>query len=697
VDFNEFKEKYRLTLTAAQSEACREVGGYNLLLAVPGSGKTTVLISRLGYMIYALGIDPRSILTMTYTVAATHDMRERFCAVFGEEIREKLEFRTINGVCAKIIQSYERATGGRAFSLITEEKELSAAVSAIYRECTGEFPTESDIKNVRAMITYAKNMMLSAQETEALDEEGFPFSKILQKYNTMLKEQKLMDYDDQMVYAYTILKKYPAILSRVSARYRYVCVDEAQDTSKIQHAIISLISREHGNLFMVGDEDQSIYGFRAAYPEALLRFEQEHKGAKILKIEENFRSCASIVAAADRFIAKNTLRHKKAMQSTRSEAGALREIALRGKTEQYSYLLKVAKSCREQTAVLYRNNESALPLIDILEKFGVPYRVKALDTAFFTSRTVQDISNIVRFANDNCDTEAFMQIYYKINTHLSKAAATAACEYCRREGMNVLDAVWEVGKIGMGTLKSCKAMKSHFMSLVTERADKAIFRIVNYMGYGEYMDRMGINRSKAEILEALGAGEPTAKSLIARLPLLCELAREHRAPEDCRFTLSTIHSAKGLEYDTVYLADVYDGVFPETTVINPKSAPKDVLAAYEEERRLFYVGATRAKNNLFLFTYAGKSSEFCEELLGKEKAKAGIDKAISALPSSHRRTEKEIDDFCKKLAIGEEIAHRAFGKGTLTGKDGDVITVRFAGGERKLSVRMLLEMNLLIN
>ena len=696
MNFNEFKEKYRLTLTEAQIAACSAVGGYTLLLAVPGSGKTTVLISRLGYMIYALGIDPQSILTMTYTVAATHDMRERFCSVFGEEMRERLEFRTINGVCAKIIASYERTTGGKAFSLVTDEKELSAAVSAIYRECTGEFPTESDIKNVRTMITYAKNMMLSQEEAQELDKEGLPFSKILKKYNAMLKEQRLMDYDDQMVYAYAILKKYPSLLSRVSARYHYICVDEAQDTSKIQHAIISLIAREHGNLFMVGDEDQSIYGFRAAYPEALLRFEDEHEGAKILKIEKNFRSGASIVAAADKFISKNTLRHPKAMQSAKADAGAVREIALRGKTEQYAYLLKVARACAKETAVLYRNNESALPLIDILERFGVPYRVKALDTSFFTSRTVQDITNIVRFACDNCDTEAFMQIYYKINTHLSKAAAQVTCEYCKNEGMNVLDAVWEVGKLGMGTLKSCKAMKAHFMSLVTERADKAIFRIVNYMGYGEYMDRMGINRSKAEILEALGAGESTAKSLIFRLSELSEISQEHRAPEGCRFTLSTIHSAKGLEYDTVYLADVCDGVFPETTVINPKSAPKDVLAAYEEERRLFYVGATRAKNSLFLFTYAGKSSEFCEELLGKQKPQTGIEKPISSVPTGHRRTQKEIEAFCKSLAASKEINHRAFGKGTVTAIEDDIIHAKFECGVRKLSARMLLEMNLLI-
>ncbi|MBQ7290566.1 MAG: ATP-dependent helicase [Clostridia bacterium] len=693
MNFLEFKEKFNIKLTAEQEEAVKATEGAVLLLAVPGSGKTTVLVARLGYMIYCLGIDPHSILTMTYTVAATNDMRERFCAVFGEELRDVLEFRTINGVCAKIIASYEQLTRGRAFTLVTDEKELSAALSAIYKECTGEFPTESDIKGVRTKITYTKNMLLSAEEVEEMNEEGLPFSKIYQKYNAMLKAQRFMDYDDQMVYALKILRMYPEILERASRRYRYICVDEAQDTSKIQHAIISLLACAHGNLFMVGDEDQSIYGFRAAYPQALLDFEAEHAHARVLKIGENFRSASKIVEAADKFISKNTLRHAKSMRAARTEAGEVREIALSSKSAQYVYLLKAARACREETAVLYRDNESALPIIDILERYGVPYKTRALDTSFFTSRAVQDITNIVRFAYDRCDTEAFMQIYYKINTHLSKAAALAACEYCAREGMNVLDSVWEVGKVNMGTLKSCKAMKSHLDMLCAERADRAVERIVNYMGYGEYLDRMGIKRSKAEILASIGADESTIKSLIARLSELSELVRERRSPADCRFTLSTIHSAKGLEYDTVYLADVCDGTFPEQIVVNPKSAEREALAAYEEERRLFYVGATRAKNKLFLFTYNGKSSVFCDDLLGKEKPKQ--EKLPFSVNSAARKSEAEYEEFARKISVGAELCHKAFGVGTVLAVDGDLAAVRFGGGEKKLSLRMLFEMNLL--
>jgi DNA helicase-2/ATP-dependent DNA helicase PcrA len=502
-----------------------------------------------------------------------------------------------------------------------------------------------------------------------------------------------MDYDDQMVYALKILRMYPEILERASRRYRYICVDEAQDTSKIQHAIISLLAREHGNIFMVGDEDQSIYGFRAAYPQALLDFEAEHAHARVLKIGENFRSASKIVEAADKFISKNTLRHAKNMRAARAEVGEVREIALSSKSAQYVYLLKSARACREETAVLYRDNESALPIIDILEKYGVPYKTRALDTSFFTSRVVQDITNIVRFAYDRCDCEAFMQIYYKINTHLSKAAAQAACEYCAREGMNVLDAVWEIGKINMGTLKSCKAIKSHFDILTAERADRAVERIINYMGYGEYLDKMGIKRSKAEILASIGAGETTVKHLIARLAELAEIVRERKNPADCRFTLSTIHSAKGLEYDTVYLADVYDGAFPEQIVVNPKSAEREALATYEEERRLFYVGATRAKTKLLLFTYNAKSSVFCDDFLGKEKPSA--EKLPFSVNTAVRKSEAEYAEFLTKINIGTELCHKAFGAGTVIALSGDLADVKFISGTKKLSLRMLFEMNLL--
>ena len=688
MNFYELKETYGLQLNEAQARAVQETEGAVLLLAVPGSGKTTVLVARLGYMVIGLGIAPSSILTMTYTVAATRDMKDRFCSFFGEEWRDRIEFRTINGVCAKIIQSYEYRTGGTAFSLVTDEKELSALIGAIYKDTVFDFPTESDIKNIRTQITYVKNMMLPEEEIRALDKKmGFAFSAIYKKYNEALKENRRMDYDDQMVYAYRILRKYPEILSSVQERYRYICVDEAQDTSKIQHAIIALLAKKSGNLFMVGDEDQSIYGFRAAYPEALLSFEKDYPNAKVLLMEQNFRSDAHIVAAADRFVQKNLHRHEKHMRPTRIAEHEVKEVLLPFRSAQYAYLLKAAANCKKQTAVLYRDNECALPLIDLLERNGVPYRVRAMDTTFFTHRTVQDIENIIRFSYDAYDTEAFMQIYYKLTTYLNKQTATAICEFSKAHGISVWDAIELKNDLNGGVIKACRALQTQMWKMQTERADRAIFRIDALMGYGEYLSRAGIKRNKLAILSGIGQNEETALALLARLETLARSLGGKHEDREVPFILSTVHSAKGLEYDTVYLIDAIDGLFPETAVANPASADEETLRAYEEDRRLFYVAATRAKNHLKILTYKDEKSSFCDEFLQKQKSVRKAD-----MPA---REDGDFLSFCKKFPRLSSITHQSFGRGTVLRNEGGMLLVKFENGQTKnLSLAVLYEKSL---
>ena len=695
--FQEFKEAYAIRLNPAQERAVEATEGAVLLLAVPGSGKTTVLVTRLGYMILGRGIAPRSILTMTYTVAATHDMRERFCALFGEEYRNEVEFRTINGVCARIIRAYERMTGGTAFSLVTDEKELSMLITAIWRETvSGEYPTESDIKNVRTQITYAKNKLLTADEIAAMDKKlGIPFAAIYKKYGETLRRERRMDYDDQMLYAYRILRQYPEILRSIRERYTYLCVDEAQDTSKIQHVIISMIA-ERGNLFMVGDEDQSIYGFRAAYPEALLRFEQDHPGALILRMEENFRSCPEIVGAADRFVSRNRERYPKTMRAVRREKGVFSEIPLVSRGAQYAYLLKVARECRTVTAVLYRDNESAIPMIDLLERNGVSYRVRAMETSFFTHRVIRDITAIIRFAMDPYDTDAFLQIYYKISTYLSKTVATAMANYCREGRGSVWEVMDQMSGISTGTRKSCTAVRGQLYRLAADRGDAAIHRIEHQLGYGEYLERVGIKTNKLAILRAVGRHEPSPASLLTRLETLSLLVQDRQAPEACRFILSTVHSAKGLEYDTVYLTDVIDGIFPEVAVVSTAEADRDELAAYEEDRRLFYVGVTRAKNRCHLFTYADERSSFADELLQKGRfAPTALLSAEKSKTPVVARAES-YERFRQRFVGGTVLTHKQFGKGTVISNVEDVLLVRFENGATKrLSLKFLYSEDLL--
>lgn len=659
--WTEFTSRFPIQLNQQQESAVQSVEGPVLLLAVPGSGKTTVLVTRLGYMIFCKGIAPERILTVTYTVAATKDMAERFACRFGAEMAGRLEFRTINGICARVIQYCSWKSGRTAFSLLTDEKRIAAMLSGIYQRIEHSYPTESDLQNVRTLITFIKNRMLGEEEIRALEKDAeIQLLRIYKAYNAELREHQLMDYDDQMVYAYTMLQRFPWLREHFQQQYPYICVDEAQDTSKIQHAIIALLASRTENLFMVGDEDQSIYGFRAAYPDALLEFEQHHPGARVLLMEENFRSDASIVRAADRFIQKNTLRHEKHMQPARPKQREIREIPLANRKAQYSYLLKVAEDCTAayaadpkrravaaggaqdtaeataetafadtrrpqiQIAVLYRDHECALPLIDLLERNGVPYRMRNADIGFFTNRVVLDICNIIRLAENPLNTELFMQLYYKLGTYLRKQDAQSIADISQLEGLSVWDVALKHGGLNAYTKGKVRAIQTHMRNLRKESAGRAVYRIVEYMGYREYMERSEIKDTKLDILRILADQEDSPCHLVDRLEKLRQVLKEKSSERDCPFILSTIHASKGLEYDSVYLLDVIDGVLPAQIPKDLKKAEKSEIEAYEEERRLFYVGITRAKNQLYVFTMKTQHSAFCDELFQRTPKKSSV-------------------------------------------------------------------------
>ena len=689
-----FEKEYMSRFNAQQRKAVRQVDGPILLLAVPGSGKTTVLVTRLGYMALCCEIKPEEILTVTYTVAATGDMRARCAEHFGEDLAKQFEFRTINSICAKIIQYYGRQYDRSPFALVSDEKQITALLSAVYQEVQREYPTESDLKSVRTLITYIKNMMLTDEEVRQLAaklEEPINIAEIYQKYCRAMRENQWMDYDDQMIYAYRMLCKHPQILRHFQQRYRYFCVDEAQDTSKIQHAILALLASASGNLFMVGDEDQSIYGFRAAYPQALLDFEQDHPGAKVLLMEENFRSDAGIVQAADRFIQKNTFRHVKRMKAARGSSASIREIPLRSRGQQYTYLARVAADCDRQTAVLYRDNECALPLIDLLERNGIDYRMRQMEMTFFSHRIVSDLTCVLRMAIDPYDTEAFLQVYYKLGTYIKKADAQHIAELSRQRHMPVLDAALECGRLNAHALAGTKTLRTHLRNMLNERADKALYRITEYLGYADYLTRSGINgENKLAILRTLASREASPSAFLARMEALQEIIQQKETNPDCQVYLSTIHASKGLEYDTVYLMDVIDGILPEQVPASQRFASKKEKEIYEEERRLFYVGVTRAKNRLYLFT-ANQKSTFCEDFFGKGVKKQAIDfKALKSTSSSTQTDNARREEICRQFHeqfdVGSIVTHFKFGEGVILKITEKQIVVQFADKTRRLDL-----------
>ena len=741
MEWKEFETTFSVKLNQQQKEAVQSTKGPVLLLAVPGSGKTTVLVTRLGYMIYCKNIPPERILTVTYTVAATKDMSERFAVRFGEDMAKRLEFRTINGICAMIIQYYGRRIGKTPFELVKDEKATTGMLIRICQDHGMGYPTESDLKNVRTLITYIKNMMLNEEELQKLEEESdIRIAGIYREYCRQMREQKLMDYDDQMLYAYNMLRKDPGVLAYFQNRYPYICVDEAQDTSKIQHAIIALLAAGTGNLFMVGDEDQSIYGFRAAYPEALLSFEKKHPGAKVLLMEENFRSNAKIVEAADKFIQKNTLRHEKHMRAAREAGADIREISLKSRKAQYVYLMKAAQECTTgmagmsgseehrgradasvtETAVLYRDNECAIPLIDLLERKNIPYRMRNADLSFFTHRTVLDVQNIIRFAMDSKDTELFMQIYYRLKLFFNKKDALRYAQISQEKDMEVLDAALKYGNLEKYQEDNIRNLKRQMVRILNMPGDEAVNQILTYMGYQDYLKKMGMNANKLETVKLIGSRVESPEKLLERLEELRTIIQEKVSDKDCPFILSTMHASKGLEYDTVYLLDVMDGILPEKVLANPRTASKEELETYEEERRLFYVGVTRAKNQLNVFT-TNKPSKFCSELLGKrnlrenqQKEYAGIKKWGDYSPAgtygikgngmyhgygtghgSQKQPGKSYQELADALGEGMIVKHKKFGEGVVVDMEGEHIRIQFGDNVKNMDLKVLARLGML--
>ncbi len=669
--FAQWRARCAVDLSPEQEAAVRAVDGPVLLLAVPGSGKTTVLLHRLSYLVTACGVPPGQILTVTYTVAATRELAARCAALLGPELAGRLAFRTINGLSARILRLYERMRGRRAFRLVTDERVLSALVADLARESSGAWVAEDTVRALRTAITYRKNMLRRAEHDPDETVGGIAVGPLFDRYCAALRERGWMDYDDQMVYALRILRRCPDLLARIRERYRWLCVDEAQDTSRIQHEIVRLLAAPRGDLFMVGDEDQSIYGFRAAWPQALLSFERVWPGARVLELGTNRRSTRPIVAAADAFIRQNEDRRDKHMTAARGDGPPIRALWVRDRAEQYRRVAELARTCRWETAVLYRNNESALPVLDLLDRQGVRCRCRQLEGSFFTHRAVRDAADALALAEDPADGAAFLRLYPRFHAGITKGAA----QWAAQQGAPILPLLAQTPGLSEWTQERCRRLAEELSALRTDRADRAIRRLrrlLSIPGAPREPDRL-------DILEILGRQEPDLASLMARLAVLRDLVREGGQDdgEDGGLVLSTIHSSKGLEFEEVVLMDVLDGILP---ACGPPGRQADVAerAAYEEERRLFYVAMTRARDRLTVFRFreGGLESRFARDVFDDEP------RPFTPAPKPGRARSGPRPDPAL-FRPGTRVRHARFGPGEVVGHLSDIVTILFDSGEEK--------------
>lgn len=660
MQLEQFEQHYLRHLNAQQRQAVLSVDGNILLLATPGSGKTTVLVTRLGYMICCKGIDPASILTMTYTVAATRDMTERFASLFGQETAQSPPFGTINSLSLGVISYFGKMNGRQAFETLSDDAEINRIIRQIYQRHNDDYPEDSVIRDIRTKISYIKNMMLSEDEISGTDWKIDHLPEIYSGYQNALRKSRRMDFDDQVVYALNILQKYPAVLSYYQDQYPFICIDEAQDTSKIQHEIIKLLAAKHGNLFMVGDEDQSIYGFRAAYPEALLQFEKDHPGATVLLMEENYRSTGEIVDVANRFVSQNLFRHEKTIVPTRDAGNPVHVVHCQNREDQIYYLQEIARTCDRQTAVLYRNNDSALPLIDLFEQERIPYNCRKSEDQFFASRMLTDIRDIIKFSYEPNNGELFMRVFYKFGTPISKTVAQVAVDRSRRSNKPILEELLKAPDLrGFARDNVIDLLQSSSM-IQSDNAEIAIHRIWNDMHYRRYADQKKLDPGKYYILCILARDVATPLALLEKLDSLRDTINNHTNSINNKIILSTVHSSKGLEYERVYLVDILDGILPakpEDAVQTP-----DEAQIYEEERRLFYVAMTRAMDELYLFR-CSEPSVFTSEIM-------------EYLPT---RTIED-DDFVASFLrpqIGKRFMDREYGNGRILAQCENRFLIKF--------------------
>lgn len=593
MDYKEFCAKYHVRLNDQQSTAVQRVNGATLLLAVPGSGKTTVIVARTGYLLHVVGIDPRNILTITFTKAAAREMKERFIKKFGEVNGLVPHFSTINSFCLSVIKTCAREKHITIPELVPNNEPI---IRDIARTMMRDYPSDSTIKSLAQSIGKVKNELMENDQIKQIEEEGIDFYQFYHKYKAHLTDNGLMDFDDQLLMANELLDTYPDILARAKKQYRYISLDEAQDTSLVQHRIVQKLVGKDGNIFMVGDEDQSIYGSRGAYPEALLSFESDYNNASIIYMETNFRSDQKIVLAANQFIKRNKERHDKNMHPNSTEEGKISFVPLQDMKSQPHMVfdaIRKALAAKDHTlAILYRNNYSAIPIINLLQKAGLGVRTRDAAGIFLTNFVVRDILTFFRFAKDQTNLQLFRQLYYKLGLYLKSSVVQSIEETMARQPCrSALIPLTHYGRISAQSRQILRYMDELPKMSPLDGIDSILWNIGYMDNWLQRKIDEGASESslmlKVNILKLVAMEYKTVDEFLTAIDRI----RDYQGDPDSNVTLSTIHSSKGLEFDQVVLVDVFNGVLP--TISNTKEEKDE-----EEEARLFYVGATRAKHQL---------------------------------------------------------------------------------------------------
>ncbi len=614
--FELLKNINNVELNEQQRQAASFDMGNALVLSTAGSGKTTVIIARAGKLLHEHKCD-KKILTITFSKMAADDMKSRFRTYFGDRFRGQTEFSTIHSFAYKIVRDFFNRKGISFEILKNNYQAIGDILKAHYSGAYFSYVSDEEIENLSAAIGYVNNMMINPDDYKINGIDIKDFDILFEKYRSYKSQNKLIDFDDMLIYAYKILVASGYYRERIVNSYQYVQIDEMQDTSKIQHEIIKLIT--DNNLFMVGDDDQAIYSFRGSYPDFMLEFQNMYKDGQIFYLDNNFRSDGYIVGAAKSFIELNKKRYIKSIYTEKLRKNPVSIKRVNSRSEQSKIIInELSAYDGESIGILYRYNMSVMILANSLYENNISFYVKEDKTKFFSNFVLHDVLSFLKLAIDPKDRDAFARIYYKSYTYFSKGMCRIVTESPRYDltVFDILDNYQHFDYYVYDKIRQFKFDINFLNKLKPGDAVKFIKLDLEYLRYLERMQEEGrINMSNSlhvlEILEEIGSYCNNIKEFIAKINGLQEVIKGASENTDAKVTLTSIHSAKGLEYDVVYMIDNIDGEFPLERKNLPKSEYEKQI---EEERRIFYVGMTRAKQSLNIIV-PGIPSLFVNELM----------------------------------------------------------------------------------
>ena len=587
-----------MNLTASQLKAVEHFEGPALVLAVPGAGKTTMILHRTKKLIEK-GVDPKSILTITFSKAQAVDIKMRFIEMDGDKF---VHFSTIHAFCYSIVRDYAKKYG-KSLSLIDSNlKKKYEILRDIYKSVNNTYPTEERVETAISEVGYCKNMMLSPKSfAKSKRCETDNFVKFFETYEKFKKDKGLIDFDDMINLSYEVLKNDSAILKKYRDRFKFIQLDEGQDTSRSQFQVLKLLAKPNNNLFVVADDDQSIYAFRGANTEELFKLQKEYDDIATFYMEENFRSTKNIVNIANIFISQNEKRFEKTVITNNPFDNPVNIIKLKEPKDQYDFIEKELEKDKGDIAVLYRNNLSSIGLVEYFERKNYSFNIKDKKTKFFSHFITRDILDILNFSRDLSDIDLYEKFYYKLKGYISKRHI----EYLKRNrGKNVFNILKNYPDLPSYYHKNINGLLVGFKKIARVDVYEAIDYIDKEMGYGDYLKEnakrfMETESTLNEYLYYLKLIAKSTKSLDLFIGRLKELEYDLLKAKDAgaKLTFSTVHSAKGLEFSRVFVVDLYEGTLPSTSSIEDLREDPEL---YEEERRLFYVAMTRAKKELYL-------------------------------------------------------------------------------------------------